>query len=192
MAEYVNGRDYLANSSTRGPVIVKRDGLNEHYPWVVLDEIGGRVSYNNLTKVMELPKGLVLIDSESGADLERLLAAMRAADVTMSSRVPAKMKAALRRLAVPPHPKPYTTHTGGLAPWPVVDECFSSHRPGHECPQCAWGHEHDWVAWDSEAAPGNRRETPIRCSKCGGRKCDLDLCAGRRHDGHYHQAGDPA
>lgn len=82
------------------------------------------------------------------------------------------------------------------APWPIVGECFSSHRPDHSCPQCDGSHDHQWVAWHD--APQVSRGTsvtgghsgpglPVRCTVCGGRKCDMSACMLRRHHGGDHE-----
>jgi hypothetical protein len=75
------------------------------------------------------------------------------------------------------------------APWPLVGECFSAHRADHACEQCHPTHVHKWKAWPNAprwvtSGPG----VPIRCARCGARKCDFDDCNERRHD-HKHIAG---
>ena len=79
------------------------------------------------------------------------------------------------------------------APWPLVNECHSRHIADHVCPQCDGGHDHRWVAWHDapEVAPGITNAgplyaapgIPVRCTVCGGRKCDLPECRHPRH--HY-------
>ncbi len=84
------------------------------------------------------------------------------------------------------------------APWPIVNECrghlvslnatFEEIFSGrYKCPQCAGKHEHDWRSWPKApvwvtAGSG----VPVRCRICGARKCDLDGCQERRHNGHRH------
>lgn len=121
---------------------------------------------------------LVVIDPEDREQVERLAGGRGRVDVDW-------LQGRLRESA---DPKVYREHDGSLSPWPEVAECYGSHRGDHECPQCAWEHEHDWVAWTARRDGGRRPGMPIRCSKCGGRKCDQDGCALRRHT-HTHDAG---
>lgn len=71
------------------------------------------------------------------------------------------------------------------APWPIVPECHSWHRPGHSCPQCDGSHEHRWAAWTIPTADNYRlaftRGQAVRCRRCGARKCDVDGCVLMRH-----------
>lgn len=72
------------------------------------------------------------------------------------------------------------------APWPIVGECHSDHIAEHVCEQCQPTHAHEWRAWSKAprwvaGGPG----VPIRCRRCGARKCDAPLCHRRRHD-HTH------
>lgn len=74
------------------------------------------------------------------------------------------------------------------APWPVVDECHSSLRPNHACPQCDGSHVHVWVAWrDAPAQVTGGAGVPVRCRTCGGRKCDQPACRLRRHHREEHE-----
>lgn len=83
------------------------------------------------------------------------------------------------------------------APWPIVGECH-----GHlirltdtpwltpedrvKCLQCDGGHAHEWKPWpDAPRWVTSSNGTPIRCRKCGARKCDHGECSQRRH-GHTH------
>jgi len=132
---------------------------------------------------------LVVIDPEDREAVERLLTLFK-----WPGEVPQyvidDMADALREFADLKPPKPYREQPGDrIAPWPVVRECFSDHVEGHECPQCAWEHEHDWVAWvHPQGSSWALNAVPIRCSKCGGRKCDLDACPEQRHR-HAHDEG---
>lgn len=135
---------------------------------------------------------LVVIDPDDREQVERLVKACPAdwnfeQDAETLRECIDGMQAALREFANPTPPKPYRDHDGPMAPWPDVSECHSSRISDHECPQCAWEHEHDWVAWNRV---GNRADVPIRCSKCGGRKCDRDDCAQRRHTHTHHDEVD--
>jgi hypothetical protein len=60
-------------------------------------------------------------------------------------------------------------------PWPDVGECYGHRNPDDGCQQCDGSHEHRWVE-----GPANYG-VPVRCSICGGRKCDVDDCWERRH-----------
>lgn len=143
---------------------------------------------------------LVVVDTEDRDQVERL----RVLASEWADRVPYSdmreegdlthldaMQTALREFALRESAdlpdKVYREHKTGITPWPVVGECFSSRVDGHECPQCAWVHEHDWVAWTSstKGSAWPPFGTPIRCTKCGGRKCDREDCAEQRH-GHTH------
>lgn len=79
-----------------------------------------------------------------------------------------------------------------VAPWPVVSECRLARRlvdEDHECAQCDDSHPHRWIAWheapqrDGKSLVGNvlARGIAVRCTVCGGRKCDLPACLLRRH-----------
>lgn len=131
---------------------------------------------------------LVVLDPEDRADAKRIVTRLvsetRLVLPGAASEWDAGVQAALRALVTPP--KPYREHSKALPPWPEVGECHSGHVEGHECPQCAWEHEHDWVAWTHPDAI--EYGVPIRCSKCGGRKCDRDDCAEQRHT-HTHAGG---
>lgn len=127
---------------------------------------------------------LIVIDPEDTKQVVALRNAMYTAREKEGSTglgSPTATRAALREFANPTLPKPYTTHTGPVAPWPVVNECHGSQLPHHECPQCAWVHQHVWVAWPSSGDPSG---VPVRCSKCGGRKCDREMCGLQRHHDH--------
>lgn len=92
------------------------------------------------------------------------------------------LQTALREYAAPPTPI-YREVDRPVRPWPNVRECQANPRAaeGHECPQCSWIHVHDWVAWTNPDRRQEGRGTPVRCSKCGARKCDREDCALRRH-----------
>lgn len=129
---------------------------------------------------------LAVIDPDSDADVARMENILESLGCRVGSAVPA----ALREFANPWPPKPYIEAYGPCAPWPVVGECFSSAVEAHECPQCAWEHEHKWVAWTNPRGPEwPPNAVPIRCAKCGGRKCDQDDCPERRHS-HTHHASE--
>lgn len=75
------------------------------------------------------------------------------------------------------------------APWPIVAECHG-HRGGVTCPQCDGTHEHHWKAWKDAPTSGSGSAVvggvsgpgvPVRCTSCGGRKCDIPNCRLRRH-----------
>lgn len=131
---------------------------------------------------------VVVIDPEDPKQIQQILDKLRTFGYPGDATVTDRWQMALREIA---NPKPYREYAGPARPWPLVAECHSRHVDGHECPQCAWKHEHDWVAWieprGPEWPPGS---VPVRCSKCGGRKCDQDLCPKQRHDGHSHQDGE--
>lgn len=78
------------------------------------------------------------------------------------------------------------------APWPVVGECYGDvSHPGKVCPQCDGSHEHRWLAWPE--APQSIKAgygVPVRCTVCGGRKCDDALCMNRRHHSDPHTGYD--
>lgn len=75
------------------------------------------------------------------------------------------------------------------APWPIVGECHSFYRPEHLCEQCQPTHVHRWKAWPkAPARVASAGGVPVRCVKCGARKCDFEDCDSRRHD-HVHVAG---
>lgn len=158
-----------------------------------LDEFGLHIKRDDCDE--QVCRRVIVIDPEDRAVAERLNAEQdkaytahgRQESVIVRPMDVDVMQDALRALAEPPTPtKPYREHSLSAEPWPQIPECHSRHVGGHECPQCAWEHEHDWVAW---TCPGLGRafsgQTPIRCSKCGGRKCDLDLCPQQRHT-HTH------
>lgn len=149
---------------------------------------------------IEGARRLVVIDPESDEDAERLGELVG----KWADRVPYSdmredgdlthldaMQAALREFANPAPPKPYREVSACGAPWPVLNECHSIRLGGHECPQCAWEHEHDWVAWTSDQTRLARGDTSvaIRCTKCGGRKCDRDSCGLQRHHEGDHSEG---
>lgn len=155
---------------------------------LLMDESGRVLTASDVAALTGVRR-LAVIDPEDPVQVERLLRdywGRVTSDYVLSvEQKRDAMQAALREFAYPAPPKPYREHRGMTAPWPVVDECQASHREDHECPQCAWQHEHDWVAWPNQA---DLNGIPIRCSKCGGRKCDHDECALRRHT-HTHDAG---
>ena len=85
------------------------------------------------------------------------------------------------------------------APWPLVWECYGGwkevpHRQSDgtfhaTCRQCDGSHWHEWKPWGdapSSFSPG----VPVRCVICGGRKCDVPECMGRRHHADPHGVGD--
>jgi hypothetical protein len=81
-----------------------------------------------------------------------------------------------------------------VSAWPDVPECYG-HRDGSVCAQCDGSHDHQWI----EGAPPYPSSTaiPVRCSVCGGRKCDWSACWERRHhrgphvliDGTFEKVG---
>jgi hypothetical protein len=84
---------------------------------------------------------------------------------------------------------------GPVPPWPVVPECYKHTNPDETCPQCDGSHEHVWKAWLDAPKTGSGSAVvggtsgpgvPVRCTVCGGRKCDLSNCSGRRHHAPPH------
>lgn len=37
-----------------------------------------------------------------------------------------------------------------VPPWPLVAECFATHKPGHSCAQHDGSHDHVFLAWAEE------------------------------------------
>jgi len=75
-------------------------------------------------------------------------------------------------------------------PWPVVGECYGHKLPDDTCRQCDGSHGHQWMAWHEAPQVGRRTSVvggqsgpgiPVRCTDCGGRKCDAAECMERRH-----------
>lgn len=142
-------------------------------------------------------RDLVVIDADDRASVERFRDMYDAAYVEQTGiKLEARqrgergnaLQAALREYAnpTPADPPIYREDNTGNRPWPAVDECHSSNIPDHECPQCAWTHIHTWVAW-TYPGPGLEPGVPIRCTKCGGRKCDQETCALQRHHDGDHE-----
>lgn len=158
---------------------IRTDDHSEQYAVRVLSGWTSRGGVHVADWETSAVRPLLVIDAEG--DIQALADALReVCDGYISNDA---TRAALRSLLAP---RPWTEWDGSTAPWPEVFECHSKHVDGHECPQCAWEHEHVWVAWTKPNAIGGGPGIPIRCIKCGGRKCDAADCALQRHT-HTHE-----
>lgn len=179
MAEYELGAVYMVTCLTPpSPFAAVRD----HKGWNSLDPGIGFAADSDVTEARRLYL-IDIPDIVSGTNEAKLFVRnlrVGAHHNSTTARIANQIEAQIE--------KPYRERSGNLsAPWPIVPECHSGNDDTHECPQCSWDHEHDWVMWVDPGGPSwPPNAKPIRCSKCGGRKCDLKACDKQRHT-HDHQ-----